>query len=178
MRLPRRRVLTAVAGAAALAGCLGGGGGEGSPTSTATETTTAGPGGGTSPTVRVSSHPDLGEILVGPEGLTLYMFDRDTKGTGASSCHDSCAQTWPPLTVTGAPSKSDGVTAGLNTFAREGGARQVTAGGWPLYYYAPDESPGDAKGQGVGGVWWALAPDGAPVGRETTSGGGGGSGGY
>ena len=167
-----------MAGTAALAGCLGGDGGEGeeSPTSTAST-----PGGGTSsPTVRVSSHPDLGEILVGPEGLTLYMFDQDTRGPTASSCHGSCAQTWPPLTVTGAPSKGDGVTAGLNTFAREGGARQVTAGGWPLYYYAPDGNPGDVKGQGVGGVWWVLAPDGTPVGRETTSGGGGGggSGGY
>ena len=167
-------------GTAGLAGCLGGTDGAESPTPTATdtvtETTTAStPGGGaSSPSVRASSHPELGEILVGPDGLTLYMFDQDTNGAGASSCYDSCAQTWPPLTVTGAPSKSDGVTASLNTFAREGGARQVTAAGWPLYYYAPDESPGDVKGQGVGGVWWALAPDGTPVGRETTSGGGGG----
>ena len=171
-------------GTAGLAGCLSGTDGTESPTPTATdtvtETTTAStPGGGaSSPSVRVSSHTELGEILVGPDGLTLYMFDQDTNGAGASSCYDSCAQTWPPLTVTGAPSASDEVTAGLNAFAREGGGRQVTADGWPLYYYAPDESPGDAKGQGVGGVWWVLAPDGTPVGRETTSGGGSGGGGY
>ena len=173
-------MLGVMVGTAGVAGCLGGTDGAESPTSTATDTatgaTTASTPGGASPSVRVSSHAELGEILVGPDGMTLYMFDQDTNGAGASSCYDSCAQTWPPLTATGTPSASDEVTADLNTFAREGGARQVTAGGWPLYYYAPDENPGDAKGQGIGGVWWVLAPDGTPVGRETA--GGGGSGGY
>jgi predicted lipoprotein with Yx(FWY)xxD motif len=38
----------------------------------------------------------------------------------------------------------------------------VAASGWPLYYYAEDSSPGEATGQGAGGAWWVLAPDGTP----------------
>jgi len=57
----------------------------------------------------------------------------------------------------------DGVSAELTTFEREDGSTQVAADGWPLYYFAPDEAPGDAKGQGVNDVWWVLAPDGTPV---------------
>ena len=182
MRLTRRAVLGTVAGTAAIAGCLGGD--NGSATTTTTATDTASPtstatgmsttavttdGGPSSPTVSVSSHPELGDILIGSDGMTLYMFDKDTKGAGASSCYDSCAQAWPPLTVTESPTKGDAVTATVDAFERDNGDRQVTAGGWPLYYYGPDENPGDTKGQGVGGVWWVLAPDGTPVGRETTT---------
>ncbi|MFC6731773.1 hypothetical protein [Haladaptatus sp. GCM10025893] len=55
------------------------------------------------------------------------------------------------------------------------GSTQVAAAGWPLYYFAPDENPGDANGQGVNDVWWVLRPDGTPVrqtnGTTTTDGG-------
>jgi predicted lipoprotein with Yx(FWY)xxD motif len=30
----------------------------------------------------------------------------------------------------------------------------------PLYYYIKDQAPGDTTGQGVGGVWYVLSPDG------------------
>ena len=115
-----------------------------------------------SATVRVRDHPDLGEILVGPDGRTLYMFDRDTRGSGASSCSGDCASAWPPLTVEGEPTAGAGVTAELTAFERDDGTTQVAAGGWPLYYFADDEAPGDANGQGAGDVWWVLGPDGTP----------------
>jgi predicted lipoprotein with Yx(FWY)xxD motif len=102
--------------------------------------------------------------------MTLYMFDRDSEGESASTCTGDCADAWPPLTTAGEPSAGDGVTARLATFEREGGETQVTAGGWPLYYFASDEQPGDASGQGVDGFgaqWWVLAPDGTPM-RTTT----------
>lgn len=194
MGLTRRTTIGVIVGAATLAGCLNGNGGAAtdttteattetaSPASTATETSAATgtstgavttDGESSSPTVGVASHPELGDVLVGPDGMTLYMFDRDTKGAGESSCYDSCAQSWPPLTVPESPTTGEAVTATVDTFEREDGARQVTAGGWPLYYYGPDENPGDATGQGVGDVWWVLAPDGTPIGRETTTGDGG-----
>jgi len=40
----------------------------------------------------------------------------------------------------------------------------------PLYLFSGDQQPGDTNGQGVGGVWFAVTPDGGLVG--TTSGGG------
>ena len=192
MRSTRRTVLgSTVTLATGLAGCTGGqngtGGGDGddgaddsptpsptdesTPTASATPTDTASATSSTSSTdatVRVRSHPELGEILVGPDGRTLYMFDPDTRGSGASSCSGSCAEAWPPLTVDGEPTQGDGVTAELTTFERDGGETQVAAGGWPLYYYVDDAGPGDANGQGVNGVWWVLGPDGTPKRSEST----------
>ncbi|WP_121822073.1 COG4315 family predicted lipoprotein [Halostella salina] len=174
----RRKLLGATATTLAFAGCLGGGD-DGDATDTETDTDASGMDGDTETTgmdgtdsdgsgmddgatVSVRSHPDHGEVLVGPDGLMLYMFDEDTQGEGASTCSGGCAETWPPLTAED-PTAGDGVTAELTTFEREDGSAQVAANGWPLYYYAPDEEPGDATGQGVGDVWWVLAPDGTPV---------------
>lgn len=128
-------------------------------TPTATQTTTQ---DGSAATVRTRSHPDHGTILVDADGMTLYMFDSDTQGEGASTCTDGCASAWPPLTVDGTPTKGSGVEADLGTFERDGGETQVSAGGWPLYYYDSDAEPGDAKGQGVNDAWWVLDADGTP----------------
>lgn len=194
MARTRRTLLGAVAGTLALAGCLGGDGdgdGDGStapPTQTTTPDattaeTTAMDGGG-SATVQVRSHPEYGEILVDADGMTLYLFEQDERGAGASSCTGGCASAWPPLTADGDPTAGDAVTADLSTFERDDGSMQVAGNGWPLYYYASDAEPGDAGGQGVSDVWWVVAPDGTPVrsgGTETTSGtttSGGGPGPY
>jgi predicted lipoprotein with Yx(FWY)xxD motif len=172
MRSTRRAFLASTVAATALAGCTGGSGdatdeptGTDGTSTTSPDESTDEPG---EPTVRASSHPELGEILVGANGMTLYMFESDTKGAESSTCYDGCASAWPPLTVEETPTAGDGVSAALGTFDRETGETQVTAGGWPLYYYSPDENPGDATGQGVGGVWWVVAPDGTPKKPEAT----------
>src|SRR5260221_3714348 len=41
--------------------------------------------------------PTLGNVLVGPTGMTLYTFGKDTADT--SACNDKFATAWPPLTV-------------------------------------------------------------------------------
>ena len=51
----------------------------------------------------------------------------------------------------------------LGTTTREDGSSQVTYNGWPLYYFAPDDKPGDAKGQYVGDVWFAVSTLGEAV---------------
>lgn len=117
----------------------------------------------TGSTVQVGTHPEYGEILVGPDGLTLYMFDQDTQGERGSACHDDCVEAWPPLIADEEPVAGDGVTAALETFERESGEMQVMANGWPLYYFTQDEAPGDVNGQGVNDVWWILEPDGTPI---------------
>lgn len=115
-------------------------------------------------TVRIRDTDDFGEILVGPDDMTLYNFDEDTKGGNASECYDDCAANWPPLIVDDDdPVAGEGVTASLATIERDDGSVQVTANGWPLYYFAADEEPGDVAGQGVNDVWWVLDPDGEPI---------------
>lgn len=169
MAYTRRALLGMTAATFALAGCIGddGDGGETTPTPEETPTPTPGDTPGPTPTpvpdstVRVSTHPDLGEILVDAEGMTLYQFDADTQGAGESVCYDDCENNWPPLVIDdGEPTAGNGVTAPLTTFERDDGSLQVAADGWPLYYWVGDGEPGDTNGQGVNDIWWVLRPDG------------------
>jgi predicted lipoprotein with Yx(FWY)xxD motif len=107
---------------------------------------------------------DLGEILVDADGLTAYAFFSDEQGGGESTCSGDCASTWPPIVVEGEPAADDGVDASLlGTIEREDGSTQVTYDGWPLYLFASDAAPGDVNGQGVGGIWYVVGPDGTPI---------------
>lgn len=100
-----------------------------------------------------ASDTDLGSILVNAEGFTLYIFTNDTDG--ASTCYDACASTWPP--VPGDVAISPELDASIfGTTTRDDGTEQLTVNGMPLYLYAPDTSPGDTTGQGVGGVWFVV----------------------
>ena len=36
-------------------------------------------------------------VLVGPNQMTLYTFDKDAAGSGKSVCNAQCAAAWPPL---------------------------------------------------------------------------------
>jgi predicted lipoprotein with Yx(FWY)xxD motif len=113
------------------------------------------------PIVQVASHPTLGDVLVGPTGMTLYTFANDTEGV--SNCAGGCAANWPPL-VGGfdpagmLPQAGDGAAGALTTLAREDGGIQVAYGGVPLYYWRNDKLPGQATGDGVGGNWLVARP--------------------
>jgi len=100
---------------------------------------------------------DLGTILTTTDGYTLYTFDNDVAGSGASACDASCAATWPPLPVP-APTASSDVTGELGTITRDDGSPQVTYKGKPLYLFSSDAAPGDTNGDGVAGVWHVAAP--------------------
>jgi predicted lipoprotein with Yx(FWY)xxD motif len=110
----------------------------------------------------------LGLVLVGPSGLTLYMFTRDRGGV--SSCYGGCASIWPALVSSGTPRAGPGVRSSLlHSTRRRGGALQVSYAGHPLYYYAGDGTPGQTSGEGLdqfGGLWWALSSSGEAVKRK------------
>jgi predicted lipoprotein with Yx(FWY)xxD motif len=125
--------------------------------SSETTTTTAASGGGVAVEVADSG---LGSILVS-EGRTLYLFMPDNGGP--STCVDACADTWPALVTEGPPEAGDGVDAALATAPRDDGTEQVTAEGWPLYFFSGDAAAGDVNGQGIGGVWYVVAPDGTAI---------------
>ncbi|MBL1292060.1 SCO0930 family lipoprotein [Streptomyces sp. NPDC057067] len=102
----------------------------------------------------------LGKVLTDSEGFTLYRFDKDTAEPPASNCESDCAKTWPAVPAENAEAAA-GVGASLiGEVTRADGTKQLTVGGWPMYRYAEDAEPGDANGQGVGGTWFAAAPDG------------------
>jgi predicted lipoprotein with Yx(FWY)xxD motif len=128
-------------------------------------------------TVRTAAVAKLGTVLVNGSGLTLYRLDTDKKG--ASSCDGGCAAVWPPLLATGKtkPVAGTGVAASkLGLIKRSTGQMQVTYDGYPLYRFAADTKPGEAKGEGVSGTWFAVAPSGGLVkAKAAAAGGGGGS---
>lgn len=107
-------------------------------------------------TVGVGGNNELGDFLVGPDEMTLYIFENDEQGV--SNCTGDCAAAWPPLTVEAGeePTAGDGVDGELATIERDDGSMQVTLDGMPLYYWASDEAPGDATGQGVNDVWFVV----------------------
>jgi predicted lipoprotein with Yx(FWY)xxD motif len=106
----------------------------------------------------------VGNVLVGPNGKTVYLFTAD-KGK-QSACYRDCAAAWPPL-IAAKPTAGTGLsTSKLGTTKRKDGKRQVTYGGHPLYYFAPDKKAGDVTGQGVvhfGGAWWVVSSAGAKI---------------
>ena len=127
---------------------------------TATDTTEA---SGSPATVEVAES-DLGQILTS-EGRTLYIFMPDNGG--APTCNDDCATTWPPLVADAAPTVGEGLDVALFASAtRDDGDDQVTVDGWPLYFFSGDAAAGDTNGQGVGGIWYVVGPDGAAIGAD------------
>lgn len=93
-------------------------------------------------------------VLVGPNGMTLYTFDRDAAGSGKSVCNGPCATNWPPLMA----SATDRGSSGYGVVTRDDGSRQWSYQGKPLYYWAKDAKPGDRTGDGVNGVWHLARP--------------------
>lgn len=110
-------------------------------------------------TVQVADDAVLGKFLTDGQGMTLYMFAKDTPNV--SNCYDQCAVNWPPLLVGEgeAPSAGAGVTGQLGVIERTDGTRQVTYNDMPLYYFAGDSKPGDTNGHNVKGVWFVVHPD-------------------
>lgn len=108
----------------------------------------------------VAANPDLGNVLTDGSGLTLYRFDKDTANPPKSNCAGDCATTWPPVPADDASAGAGVDKSLLGSVTRADGTKQLTIGGWPAYRYVKDVNAGDVNGQGVGGKWFALAPDG------------------
>jgi predicted lipoprotein with Yx(FWY)xxD motif len=107
---------------------------------------------------------DFGEILVDPQGMTLYMFVPDVEKGGRPTCYEECADAWPALEATGEPTAGAGLKdSALGTVKRTDGTTQVTYNDLPLYLFSGDKSPGDTKGQSLNDVWWVVSPAGKPV---------------
>lgn len=103
-----------------------------------------------------------GKILVDGNGMTLYIYTKDSANT--SNCSGGCSQKWPALPAVAAANVGAGVDASfLGSITRADGASQATYKGMPLYTYTSDTKPGDLNGQGKGGVWYVISPAGAII---------------
>jgi predicted lipoprotein with Yx(FWY)xxD motif len=156
----------ALAAALALAACGGG-------SSDSSESAAADDGGGT---VAVKAVDGIGDVLVDAGGKALYT--ADVEEDGKVRCTGACTSFWVPLTIdSGEPTGADG----LGVVERPDGARQVTAGGQPLYTFSEDTS-GKVTGNGFSDdfegrrfTWSAATADGKAA-EEDTGGGSSGPG--
>ena len=93
-------------------------------------------------------------VVTGPNGMTLYTFDKDAAGSGKSVCNGPCATNWPPLMAADA----DKAAGDYSIIARDDGKKQWALKGKPLYYWAKDSKPGDKTGDGFNKVWQTAKP--------------------
>lgn len=92
-------------------------------------------------------------VLVGTNGMTLYVFDKDTAGSGKSVCNGPCATNWPPLFAM----DSDVAAGDYSIITRDDGKKQWALKGRPLYYWVKDQKPGDKTGDGfLNGLWHVV----------------------
>jgi predicted lipoprotein with Yx(FWY)xxD motif len=119
----------------------------------------------------------LGTIVTDAAGFTLYRFDKDSPNPSKTVCTGSCAITWPPVVVTDtARVYVTGVaTSKVGTVTRPDGTKQLTIGGWPIYRFAGDHAAGQTNGQGIKGIWFAIAPTGAKASTAVAGSSGGSS---
>ena len=161
--------LSAFALAALLSGCAGSGGTTTSPTtaaptSAAGSSSTSGPASTSAPAAATAdlkvADSSAGKIVVDGKGMSVYYYTKDVKDSGTSACTGGCLDAWPPVLATADTPTVDGVTGTVGTIATPDGKKQLTINGMPVYYYAKDLAPGDITGQGVGSVWYLVAPSG------------------
>ena len=165
--------LSAFALAALLSGCGGGAttttSTPAAPTSAAASAPTESSGSAAATTAPASAaelmvaQSSAGQIVVADKGLSVYYFTKDTKDSGTSACTGDCLVAWPPVTTTAATPTVEGVTGKVGTIQTADGKMQITVNGMPIYYYAKDQAAGDITGQGVGGVWYLVAPSGEMI---------------
>ena len=116
--------------------------------------------------LKVAKLDGFGPLVVNDKGRTVYRFDKDVQGSGKSACLRECATTWQPLLESKNFDIQQGIDQSLiGTIDRPEG-RQLTLKGWPLYYFKNDLSLGQTAGYGVGGTWFAVAPDGSKAPRS------------
>ena len=162
MRTTKIRRGAAALALLALAGCgsssYGGGSKNATSSSAASSSATAASGADLS-----AASSDLGRIVVDSTGRTVYVFDKDTPGSGASACTAACLTKWPPVKATSDEVTVHDVTGKVGVITRDDGTKQLTLGGMPLYLYSGDSHAGDVTGQAVGNVWWVVSPAGTKI---------------
>ena len=111
----------------------------------------------------------IGDAIVDQNGMTLYLFTKDTKKAKTSACNGDCEKTWPPVLSNGKVELQGIESKLLGSIKRADGSEQVTVGGWPVYRFSKDLKPGDANGMGVNGTWFVIEPNGCKVGTTPAS---------
>jgi len=144
---------------------------NGASTTTAASPTTAySYGGPTSPTTAAASSATVlktamnaklhQNIVVDHNGKTVYIYKPNGTST-TSKVPAALKAVWPAVTsMESTPTVGTGLSNGKTKVNAQD---QVSYNGQLLYTFSADTKPGDAMGQGLGNVWYVLAPNGTPI---------------
>jgi predicted lipoprotein with Yx(FWY)xxD motif len=102
----------------------------------------------------------LGKVVVDGKGMTAYFYDLDKPNSGVSACSGVCAVNWPAITSSSARSVLIGIKGKVSVLS---GTKQLAINGRPIYTFIGDKTRGSTKGQGIGGVWFAISPSGSEL---------------
>lgn len=133
-------------------------------TTTAAKSTPTAAASDSGKTLSLSTNDELGTYLVGPNGHTLYLFEKDS-GTTSACAADPCKATWPALTATDVPAVGDGVDSTLVSSASGQVSDQVVYNGHLLYYFKGDAKPGDTNGIGIP-EWYPVDGSGNKIDKD------------
>ena len=96
----------------------------------------------------------IGAVLVGPGGMTLYVYVNDREA-GKSVCTGTCEANWPPFR----PGPTDPAPQDpLSVISRLDNSKQYAYKGKPLYYGKTDKKPGEVTGHKFRDFWLAAQP--------------------
>jgi predicted lipoprotein with Yx(FWY)xxD motif len=85
------------------------------------------------------------QTAIGYKDFPVYTYSNDSRTS--STCYGFCAHAWPPLLTSSLPTVTRGVNSGdVSTIIRQGGVRQVSYDGHPLYLYSHEGIVHTAKG--------------------------------
>jgi predicted lipoprotein with Yx(FWY)xxD motif len=112
--------------------------------------------------ISILHDPTLGDILIGANGMVVYIYTPD--GADTSTCAGGCLKAWPAVKTSGTPQAGTGVDQTmLGTTKASDGSTMVTYNHHPLYYWVKDTKPGMTSGQGVGSVWYVVSAKGDAI---------------
>lgn len=106
--------------------------------------------------VKIAKKESVGNYLTDTEGMTLYIFKKDTPGK--SMCDAACVANWPLYYREAVAAKEGLAASDFGTITRADGKKQTTYKTMPLYYFIKDKKAGDTTGQGVKDVWFVVNP--------------------
>lgn len=108
--------------------------------------------------LNVAVKEGIGSYLTDEQGITLYLFKKDSPGKSACGVAGGCIDKWPVFYAENFKTAPGIDPANIAVITREDGQKQITYKGLPLYYFIKDKAAGDTLGQGLNNVWYIVAP--------------------
>jgi predicted lipoprotein with Yx(FWY)xxD motif len=101
---------------------------------------------------------DIDVCLVDVDGMTLYIYKKDSPGKSTCGAANGCLEKWPVFYLDELEPAIGFNPTDFAVITREDGKKQTTYKGMPLYYYSKDKTADDTLGQGVDNAWYVAVP--------------------